>query len=134
MTPEEFSLETILNEEINGFVVRFSCPEFTSKCPLVGQPDYARFYIDYIPGPALVESKSLKLFLQSFRDHDSFHEECTMLVYKKLVEALNPHWLRVTAFWFPRGGIPIDIFVQTGVPPAWAYIPTLDPNQLYKGR
>ncbi len=105
------------------YVVRFTAPEFTSLCPLTGQPDFAHVVIDYIPGEWLVESKSLKLFLGSFRNHGSFHEACTMEVADRLVQLLTPRWLRIGAYWFPRGGIPIDVFWQTGAPPPAAWVP-----------
>ncbi len=105
------------------YVVRFTAPEFTSLCPMTGQPDFAHLVIDYIPGEWLVESKSLKLFLTSFRNHGGFHEACTMTVASRLVELLAPRWLRIGAYWYPRGGIPIDVFWQTGAPPAGAWVP-----------
>src|SRR5271154_5041119 len=105
------------------YVVRFTCPEFTSLCPMTGQPDFAHIVIDYIPGAWLLESKSLKLFAISFRNHGAFHEACTMLVARRLVEVLEPVWLRIGAYWYPRGGIPIDVFWQTGAPPEGAWIP-----------
>lgn len=105
------------------YVVRFVAPEFTSVCPLTGQPDFAHIVIDYIPGAWLVESKSLKLFLTSFRNHGAFHEACTMQIAGRLIALLTPRWLRIGAYWNPRGGIPIDVFWQTGAPPASAWIP-----------
>lgn len=105
------------------YVVRFTAPEFTSLCPMTGQPDFAHLVIDYIPGDWLVESKSLKLFLTSFRNHGSFHEDCTMKVATRLVDLLDPRWLRIGAYWYPRGGIPIDVFWQTGEPPEGVWIP-----------
>jgi 7-cyano-7-deazaguanine reductase len=107
----------------SDYVVRFTAPEFTSLCPLTGQPDFAHIVIDYVPGEWLVESKSLKLFLGSFRNHGAFHEACTMLIASRLVELLAPRWLRIGAYWFPRGGIPIDVFWQTGAPPPGAWVP-----------
>lgn len=104
-------------------MVRFVCPEFTSLCPMTGQPDFSHIVIDYIPDEFLVESKSLKLFLQSFRNHGGFHEACTMMIADRLVELLTPKWLRIGAYWYPRGGIPIDVFWQTGAPPQGAWIP-----------
>ena len=106
-----------------NYVVRFAAPEFTSLCPLTGQPDFAHIVIDYIPGAWLVESKSLKLFLGSFRNHGAFHEACTMEIADRLVQLLGPVWLRIGAYWYPRGGIPIDVFWQTGTPPAGAWVP-----------
>lgn len=106
-----------------GAVVRFTAPEFTSLCPMTGQPDFAHIVIDYIPGDWLVESKSLKLFLHSFRNHGAFHEDCSLLIARRLVDLLSPVWLRIGAYWYPRGGIPIDVFWQTGTPPAGVWIP-----------
>ncbi len=114
-------------------VVRFTCPEFTSLCPMTGQPDFAHIVIDYIPGEWLVESKSLKLFLTSFRNHGDFHEACTLQIADRLIELLSPVWLRIGAYWYPRGGIPIDVFWQTGAPPEGAWIPPQDVPG-YRGR
>ena len=105
------------------FVVRFTAPEFTSLCPMTGQPDFAHIVIDYIPSEWLVESKSLKLFLTSFRNHGAFHEACTMQIAQRLVDLLAPRWLRIGAYWYPRGGMPIDVFWQTGAPPAGIFLP-----------
>jgi 7-cyano-7-deazaguanine reductase len=90
-------------------------PEFTSLCPVTGQPDFAHLVIDYAPGDWLIESKSLKLYLTSFRNHGSFHEDCTVKIGRKIVEIAQPRWLRIGGYWYPRGGIPIDVFWQTGV-------------------
>jgi 7-cyano-7-deazaguanine reductase len=114
-------------------VVRFTCPEFTSLCPMTGQPDFAHIVIDYIPGEWLVESKSLKLFFTSFRNHGDFHEACTLKIADRLIELLSPVWLRIGAYWYPRGGIPIDVFWQTGAPPEGAWIPPQDVPG-YRGR
>jgi 7-cyano-7-deazaguanine reductase len=105
------------------YLVRFTAPEFTSICPVTGQPDFAHLVIDYVPGDWLVESKSLKLFLVGFRNHGAFHEDCTVSIAKTLVGLLGPQWLRIGGYWFPRGGIPIDVFWQTGVPPADLWLP-----------
>jgi len=105
------------------YLVRFAAPEFTSLCPLTAQPDFAHIVIDYVPGEWLVESKSLKLFLGSFRNHGAFHEACTMQIASRLVDLLAPVWLRIGAYWYPRGGIPIDVFWQTGEPPQGVWIP-----------
>ena len=105
------------------YVVRFAAPEFTSICPMTGQPDFAHIVIDYIPRDWLVESKSLKLYLTSFRNHGAFHEDCTLDIAKRLVALLAPEWLRIGAYWYPRGGIPIDVFWQTGDPPAGVWLP-----------
>ncbi|MDE8346005.1 MAG: preQ(1) synthase [Acidocella sp.] len=104
-------------------MVRFVCPEFTSLCPLTGQPDFAHIVLDYIPGDWLVESKSLKLFFQSFRNHGGFHEACTLMIAQRVVDLLSPVWLRIGAYWYPRGGMPIDVFWQSGNPPEGAWIP-----------
>ena len=122
--PDEAVLERVPNPRAEAaYVVRFAVPEFTSLCPMTGQPDFAHVVIDYIPADWLLESKSLKLFVNSFRNHGAFHEACTMLVAHRLVELLAPVWLRIGAYWYPRGGIPIDVFWQTGAPPAGAWIP-----------
>ena len=98
-------------------IVRFTCPEFTSLCPVTGQPDFAHIVIDYAPDTLLVESKSLKLFMTSFRNHGAFHEDCTVMIGRRIVAATKPLWLRIAGYWYPRGGIPIDVFWQTGAPP-----------------
>jgi 7-cyano-7-deazaguanine reductase len=123
-SPDEAQLERVPNPQRGmNYVVRFVAPEFTSLCPLTGQPDFAYIVIDYIPGDWIVESKSLKLYLTSFRNHGSFHEACTMTIAQRLVSLLDPVWLRIGAYWYPRGGIPIDVFWQTGTPPEGAWIP-----------
>ncbi|WP_102226128.1 preQ(1) synthase [Acidimangrovimonas sediminis] len=123
-TPEEAVLERVPSGHSGqDYVVRFTAPEFTSLCPMTGQPDFAHIVIDYVPGEWLVESKSLKLFLTSFRNHGSFHEDCTMQIATRLVDLLAPRWLRIGAYWYPRGGIPIDVFWQTGTPPEGVWIP-----------
>jgi 7-cyano-7-deazaguanine reductase len=123
-TPEQAKLERVANVNAGtNYLVRFACPEFTTLCPLTGQPDFAHLVIDYIPAAWLVESKSLKLFLTSFRNHGGFHESTTMLVAARLVELLTPVWLRIGGYWYPRGGIPIDVFWQTGAPPEGVWIP-----------
>jgi len=105
------------------YLVRFVAPEFTSLCPVTGQPDFAHLVIDYVPGEAIVESKALKLFLGSFRNHAAFHESCTVGIGKRLVDEMHPVWLRIGGYWYPRGGIPIDVFWQTGAPPAGLWLP-----------
>lgn len=105
------------------YVVRFTCPEFTSLCPITGQPDFAHIVLDYIPDGWIVESKSLKLYLGGFRNHGAFHEACTMMIAERLVDLLAPRWLRIGAYWYPRGGIPIDVFWQTGAPPEGIFLP-----------
>ena len=133
-TPERAVLETVLNPHPGSlYLVRFTAPEFTSLCPITGQPDFAHLVIDYAPEAALVESKSLKLFLGSFRNHGSFHEDCTLAIAKRLVAAAAPQWLRIAGYWYPRGGIPIDVFWQTGPAPAGLWLP--DPGvPPYRGR
>ena len=123
-TPEEATLETVANP--NGgddYLIRFTCPEFTSVCPVTGQPDFAHLVIDYLPNKLIVESKSLKLFLGSWRNHAGFHEACTVAIAKKVVDATKPKWLRIGGYWYPRGGIPIDVFYQTGTPPKALWLP-----------
>ncbi len=123
-SPETAQLERVPNPRPDArYLIRFTSPEFTSLCPLTGQPDFAHIVIDYVPGEWIVESKSLKLFLGSFRNHGAFHEACTMLVASRVVEITNPVWLRIGAYWYPRGGIPIDLFWQTGAPPDGVWVP-----------
>lgn len=123
-SPEEAVLERVPNPQAGtGYVVRFTQPEFTSLCPLTGQPDFAHLVIDYVPGDWLVESKSLKLFLGSFRNHGAFHEDCTIGIAKRIVDLLDPQWLRIGGYWYPRGGMPIDVFWQTGAAPGGVWIP-----------
>ncbi|MCR6633116.1 MAG: preQ(1) synthase [Magnetospirillum sp.] len=123
-SPDEAVLETVPNPHPGThYLVRFAAPEFTSLCPITGQPDFAHIVIDYVPDETLVESKSLKLFLGSFRNHGAFHEACTVSIAKRLVDALSPVWLRIGGYWYPRGGIPIDVFWQTGEPPKGLFLP-----------
>jgi 7-cyano-7-deazaguanine reductase len=123
-SPEDATLERVLNPQADvAYCVRFTAPEFTSLCPMTGQPDFAHLVIDYVPGEFLVESKSLKLFLGSFRNHGAFHEDCTISIARRLVDFLNPQWLRIGGYWYPRGGIPIDVFWQTGAMPEGVWIP-----------
>jgi len=133
-SPDEAVLERIDNPHADSdYVARFTCPEFTSLCPVTGQPDFAHLVIDYVPGPYLVESKSLKLYFQSFRNHGAFHEDCTVGIAKRLIETLKPKWLRIAGYWYPRGGIPIDVFYQTGEAPKGVFVP--DPGVApYRGR
>lgn len=123
-SPEEAILERVSNPQTNSsYLVRFTCPEFTSLCPVTGQPDFAHLVIDYVPQNWLVESKSLKLYLGAFRNHGAFHEDCTVGIGKRLEELLSPHWLRIGGYWYPRGGMPIDVFYQSGSPPTELWIP-----------
>lgn len=122
--PDEAVLETVDNPHPGtDYLVRFTAPEFTSLCPITGQPDFAHLVIDYVPDESLVESKSLKLFLAAFRNHGAFHEACTVGIAKRLVDACEPKWLRIGGYWYPRGGIPIDVFWQTDAPPAGLWLP-----------
>ncbi len=123
-SPDAAVLERVGNPQPGmAYLVRFTCPEFTSICPLTGQPDFAHVVLDYVPDEWIVESKSLKLFLASFRNHGAFHEACTMEVARRVIEATAPRWLRIGAYWYPRGGIPIDVFWQTGTPPEGVWLP-----------
>ena len=123
-SPEEAILERVSNPQTNSsYLVRFTCPEFTSLCPVTGQPDFAHLVIDYVPQNWIVESKSLKLYLGAFRNHGAFHEDCTVGIGKRLEELLSPHWLRIGGYWYPRGGMPIDVFYQSGSPPTELWIP-----------
>ena len=123
-SPAAAVLERVPNPHDGAnYVVRFAVPEFTALCPITGQPDFAHLVIDYIPARWIVESKSLKLYLSAFRNHGAFHESCTLDVARRLVALLEPVWLRIGGYWYPRGGIPIDIFWQTGTPPDGAWIP-----------
>jgi 7-cyano-7-deazaguanine reductase len=123
-SPEEAKLETFANpNEGLDYLVRLNCPEFTCLCPITGQPDFAHFVIDYVPAKTCVESKSLKLFMASWRNTGAFHEATTLAIATRLTEAMAPKWLRVSGFWYPRGGIPIDVFYQSGEAPAGVHIP-----------
>jgi 7-cyano-7-deazaguanine reductase len=122
--PDAAELERVPNPQAGTpYCVRFTAPEFTSLCPMTGQPDFAHLVIDYIPRDWLVESKSLKLYLGSFRNHGAFHEDCTVSIAKRLADFLDPDWLRIGGYWYPRGGIPIDVFYQTGPAPEDVWIP-----------
>jgi len=123
-SPKEARLERVTNPHPDvDYVARFTAPEFTSICPVTGQPDFAHLVIDYVPDEWIVESKSLKLYLTAFRNHGAFHEDCTVAIAKRLVGLLAPKWLRIGGYWYPRGGIPIDVFWQTGEAPAGVWIP-----------
>ena len=123
-SPEEAVLETVANPHPSKFyLVRFTAPEFTSLCPLTGQPDFAHLVLDYVPHARIVESKSLKLYLASYRNHAAFHEACTLAIAERLIAVLAPHWLRIGGYWYPRGGMPIDVFYQSGEPPAGLWLP-----------
>ncbi|KPF74600.1 7-cyano-7-deazaguanine reductase [Blastomonas sp. AAP25] len=133
-SPETAVLDYVANPRPGKpYLVRFAVPEFTSLCPVTGQPDFAHLVIDYAPDQVMVESKSLKLFLGSFRNHQAFHEDCTVGIGERLFDEMQPHWLRIGGYWYPRGGIPIDVFWQSGEPPAGLWLP---PQEVpgYRGR
>ena len=133
-SPADATLERVPNPHPDSsYVARFTCPEFTSLCPVTGQPDFAHLMIDYVPKDWLVESKSLKLYLCSFRNHGAFHEDCTVAIGKRLGDLLEPRFLRIGGYWYPRGGIPIDVFWQMGAVPDGVWLPEQAvPN--YRGR
>jgi 7-cyano-7-deazaguanine reductase len=123
-SPDAAVLDRVANPHPDThYVARFTAPEFTSLCPVTGQPDFAHLVIDYVPHRWLVESKSLKFYLTSFRNHGAFHEDCTVGVGKRLAELLEPHFLRIGGYWYPRGGMPIDVFYQSGAPPEGLWLP-----------
>jgi 7-cyano-7-deazaguanine reductase len=123
-SPEEAVLDRVPNPHADTFyMTRFTAPEFTSLCPVTGQPDFAHIVIDFVARDWLVESKSLKLYLTSFRNHGAFHEGCTIDIAKKIIATVAPRWLRIGGYWYPRGGIPIDVFWQTGDPPQGLWLP-----------
>ena len=133
-SPDEAKLDAVPNPHPgDDYLVRFTAPEFTTRCPITGQPDFAHFVIDYVPGKTLVESKSLKLFLGSFRNVGGFHEDCTLIIGKRIQSAIKPKYIRVAGFWYPRGGMPIDVFWQSGKLPNGIWL--TDPGvQSYRGR
>ena len=133
-SPEAAVLERVPNPQAGAlYLARFTAPEFTSLCPVTGQPDFARLVIDYAPADWLIESKSLKLYLGAFRNHGGFHEDVTLSIAKRLVAVAAPTWLRIGGYWYPRGGIPIDVFWQTGVPPEGLWLPDQGVEP-YRGR
>jgi len=123
-SPDEAQLDRVPNPRADTlYLARFTFPEFTSMCPVTGQPDFGILMIDYVPDRWLVESKSLKLYLQSFRNHGAFHEDCTVSIGTRVADLLTPHWLRIGGYFNPRGGMPIDVFWQTGAPPEGVWLP-----------
>jgi len=123
-SPDEAQLDRVRNPRADTrYLARFTFPEFTSICPVTGQPDFGILMIDYVPDRWLLESKSLKLYLQSFRNHGAFHEDCTVSIGTRIAELLKPHWLRIGGYFNPRGGMPIDVFWQTGAPPEGVWLP-----------
>lgn len=133
-SPDKAKLESVPNPHTDAdYLVRFTAPEFTTLCPITGQPDFAHFVIDYVPGKSLVESKSLKLYLASFRNVGSFHEDTTLAIAKRIVAAIKPKFLRIAGYWYPRGGMPIDVFWQTGKLPSGVWLPDTGVAS-YRGR
>ena len=123
-SPDKAVLDRVPNPHADtNYVARFTAPEFTCLCPITGQPDFAHLVIDYAPDGWLIESKSLKLYLGAFRNHGGFHEATTVAIGKRIVEAASPRWLRIGGYWYPRGGIPIDVFWQTGPAPEGLWLP-----------
>ena len=133
-TPQEAQLDRVPNPQAGSdYLIRFTVPEFTSICPITGQPDFAHLVIDYVADQWMIESKSLKLFMFSYRNHGAFHEATTVEIGKRLAEALSPRWLRIGGYWYPRGGIPIDVFWQTGKAPEALWLPDQGVPR-YRGR
>ena len=133
-SPDEAVLERVPNPQAGTlYLARFTAPEFTAICPVTGQPDFARLVIDYVPGDWLIESKSLKLYLGSFRNHGAFHEDCTVMIGKRIAAEIKPKFLRIGGYWYPRGGMPIDVFYQSGPPPEGVWLPPQE-VQPYRGR
>src|ERR1700744_2657023 len=123
-SPEEAELDAVPNPHADSdYVIRFTAPEFTTLCPITGQPDFAHFVIDYVPGKTIVESKSLKLYLTSFRNVGSFHEATTLAIAKRIIATIKPKYLRIGGYWYPRGGMPIDVFFQAGKVPSGVWLP-----------
>ncbi|MED6310016.1 MAG: preQ(1) synthase, partial [Pseudomonadota bacterium] len=122
-SPDVAMLDAVPNPHPGtDYLIRFTCPEFTSLCPVTGQPDFAHIVIDYAPDLSIVESKSLKLYMGSFRNHAAFHEDCTIGILKRIEAAIQPKWIRIGGYWYPRGGIPIDVFYQAGKLPAGLWV------------
>jgi 7-cyano-7-deazaguanine reductase len=133
-SPDEAVLERVANPHPESlYLARFTAPEFTCLCPITGQPDFAHIVIDYAPDGWLIESKSLKLYLGAFRNHGGFHEDTTIAIAKRIVETAAPRWLRIGGYWYPRGGIPIDVFWQTGPAPEGLWLPDQGVSP-YRGR
>jgi 7-cyano-7-deazaguanine reductase len=123
-SPDVAQLDRVPNAHPDSpYVARFTFPEFTLMCPVTGQPDFAILVIDYVPNRWLVESKSLKLYLNSFRNHGAFHEQSTVSIGKRLVALLKPRYFRIGGYFFPRGGMPIDVFWQAGRLPRGVWLP-----------
>ncbi len=132
--PEKFVLDSVENPHPDkNYSIRFTAPEFTSICPITSQPDFGTIIIDYIPNKVILESKSLKLYLFSFRNYGGFHEDCTIKIGKKVIESIKPKWIRIITIWNPRGGIPIDVFFQEGKIPKNVFIQKID-APIYRSR
>ncbi len=132
--PHKVNLDSVKNPHQNlDYIIRLSSPEFTSICPITKQPDFGIIIVDYIPKNLIVESKSFKLFLHSFRNYGAFHEDCTIFIAKKIIKSIKPKWLRIGGYWNPRGGIPIDVFFQTGKLPNDLWVQEHN-IQTYRGR
>lgn len=132
--PAQKILQKVANPHLDvDYAVRLTCPEFTSICPITSQPDFANLVIDYVPSKSIVESKSLKLYLFSYRNHGAFHEDCTVKIAKDIIACIKPKWLRIGGYWYPRGGIPIDIFFQSGECPKGVWVADQGVSP-YKGR
>jgi 7-cyano-7-deazaguanine reductase len=133
-SPDKAKLESVPNPHPGeDYLIRFTAPEFTTLCPITGQPDFAHFVMDYVPGRTLLESKSFKLYLTSFRNAAGFHEDTTLAIAKRVASVIKPKYLRIAGYWYPRGGIPIDIFWQTGKLPAGVWLPETGVSP-YRGR
>jgi len=134
-SPIKYKFDKINNKNKNSlYNIRITVPEFTSICPVTGQPDFATIIVDYVPKQSIVESKSFKLFIQSFRNYGIFHEDVTLLIGKELFKSLNPKWIRVQGLFAPRGGIPIDVFWQSSKQPNNIYLPEIDFSSLQINR
>ena len=134
-SPDQAVLDRVPNPHSDThYAARFTAPEFTTLCPVTGQPDFAHLVIDYVPDQWLVESKSLKLYLASFRNHGAFHEESTVAIGKRIAALLEPHYLRIGGYWYPRGGMPIDVFWQTGTLPRGRVAPRPGRRALSRAR
>jgi 7-cyano-7-deazaguanine reductase len=132
--PNKKSLQIVKNPHLDvDYSIRFTCPEFTSICPITGQPDFAHLVIDYIPNKEILESKSLKLYMFSYRNHGAFHEDCTVQIAKDIIYCIKPKWFRICGYWYPRGGIPIDVFFQSGQIPDGVFVKNQETHE-YRGR
>ena len=133
-TPDAAVLDSVPNAHADtDYCVRFTAPEFTTLCPITGQPVFAHFIVDYCPAKSLLESKSLKLYLASFRNTPAFHEDCTVAIGRGIVAEIRPKYLRIAGFWYPRGGIPIDVYWEKGRAPAGVWLPDIEVEP-YRGR